>query len=675
MCGIVGIVNLENRESVSEAEIRRMLAMIRHRGPDEFGIYLDGPAGLGSARLSIIDLGGGQQPISNEDGTLWIVFNGEIFNYLELRPELEARGHRFATSSDTEVLLHMFEEFGPKCLDRLNGQFAFAIWNARDNTLFLARDRLGVRPLFYTRMDDKLIFGSEIKAILANRQVRAEIDPVVLDQIFTFWGPLTPRTIFRDIYEIPPGHYLLAENGGITIQNYWQINFPHRSDREPSVRPEPGYENYIEEFSELLIAATRIRLRADVPVGAYLSGGLDSSLIAALIRNFSSNRLDTFSIAFDDGNFDESVFQRQMADFLGTDHHSVQAGSADIGGVFPDVVWHAEVPLMRTAPAPMFMLSKLVRDTGFKVVLTGEGADEFLAGYDIFKEDKVRRFWAEQPDSKIRPALLQRLYPDIARLSNNNQSMLAAFFRENLEEVDEPDYSHAVRWRNNRRACRFFNPGVREEIARHADNLLEDQLHPEFRKWEPLARAQYLEIKIFLSQYLLCSQGDRMGMAHSIEGRFPFLDFRLVEFCNRLPARLKLRGLTEKYLLKQLGRKWLPGQIWQRRKRPYRAPIHKCFFHETAPDYVREMLSPEQLRHAGLFHPAAVGQLVKKIGLGGHIGETDDMALVGILSTQLLHHHFVDGFKPGVPLAASDRVKVCFGGQTRTPAFGDCGVK
>ena len=457
MCGIAGIVNLENREPVRESEIRQMLAMIRHRGPDEFGLYLDGRVGLGSARLSIIDLGGGQQPISNEDGTLWIVFNGEIFNYLELRPELEARGHRFATSSDTEVLLHLFEEYGPKCLDRLNGQFAFAIWNARDNSLFLARDRLGVRPLFYTQTGDKFIFGSEIKAILANRQVRAGIDPIVLDQVFTFWGPLTPRTIFRGIYEIPPGHYLLAENGRTTIRTYWQINFPHRSDQESSVPSEPGYERYLEELSDLLIAATRIRLRADVPVGAYFSGGLDSSIIAAFIRNFTSSRLDTFSIAFGDSSYDESAFQRQMADFLGTEHHIVQANSADIGGVFPDVVWHAEVPLMRTAPAPMFMLSKLVRDAGFKVVLTGEGADEFLAGYDIFKEDKIRRFWAAQPDSKFRPALLQRLYPDIAQLSNNNQFMLAAFFRANLGAVEEPDYSHAVRWRNNRRTCRFFS--------------------------------------------------------------------------------------------------------------------------------------------------------------------------------------------------------------------------
>jgi asparagine synthase (glutamine-hydrolysing) len=403
-------------------------------------------------------------------------------------------------------------------------------------------------------------------------------------------------------------------------------------------------------------------------VGAYLSGGLDSSIIAAVVRNFTRNRLDSFSIAFSDGNFDESAFQSEIAGFLGTEHHVLTANAADIGRVFPEIIWHTEVPLTRTAPAPMFMLSELVRRTGFKVVLTGEGADEFLAGYDIFKEAKIRRFWARQPNSTCRPMLLTRLYPEILKLSNNNPSVLAAFFRENLTDVEQPAYSHAVRWRNNRRACRFFSAAVREEVARGADNAFAEQLHPDFRNWEPLARDQYLEIKIFLSQYLLSSQGDRMGMAHSIEGRFPFLDHRLVEFCNRLPPRLKLRGLTEKYLLKQVGRKWLPEQIWRRRKRPYRAPIHSCFFHNATPDYVRELLSPEQLQRTGFFSPGAVSQLVKKIGLGGHVGETDEMALAGIISTQLLHHLFVAGFKPVTPLAAKDRVKVRTSRQTTTPS-------
>jgi asparagine synthase (glutamine-hydrolysing) len=646
MCGIAGKLNLAyNSAPIPEKDLRQMLAMIRHRGPDQFGIYLDGPVGLGNARLSIIDLSTGQQPIPNEDGTMWIVFNGEIFNYVELRPQLEARGHKFTTHSDTEVLLHAYEEWGPQCLERLNGQFVFAIWDTKDQSLFLARDRLGVRPLFYTKSGGHLLFASEIKALLADRTVRAEIDPAVLEQVFTFWGPLTPRTVFRDIFEVPPGHYLIARDAEITIQSYWQMSFADAASSAATNTTPRSAEDYLEEFTELLVDAAKIRLRADVPVGAYLSGGLDSSLIASIIRNFTTNKLDTFSIAFNDANFDESAFQRQMAGFLGTQHQVVQATHADIARVFPEVVWHTEVPLTRTAPAPMFLLSKLVRTSGFKVVLTGEGADEFLAGYDIFKEAKIRRFWAREPDSKFRHLLFQRLYPDISDLSKNNSSFLSAFFREDLAQVDRPDYSHAVRWRNNRRTCRFFSPEIREAAAQNFDQLLEEQLHPGFRKWDPLARAQFLEIKIFLSQYLLSSQGDRMAMANAVEGRYPFLDYRVVAFCNRLPANLKLRGLTEKYLLKKLGRKWLPPEIWQRRKRPYRAPIQRSFFNESAPEYVRELLSPEQLQ-------------AKKARAGSALGETDEMALVGIISTQLLHRHFITNFKVAPPLSERDPVKV-----------------
>jgi len=667
MCGITGILNVDRADAPAEGALRKMLAMIRHRGPDEFGIYLDRAVGLGSARLSIIDLGGGQQPISNEDGTLWIVFNGEIFNYVELRPELEALGHCFATNSDTEVLLHLYEEYGPKCLERLNGQFAFAVWDTRKQNLFLARDRLGVRPLYYTHKRGRLIFASEIKALLATGLVPAELDPAVLDQVFTYWSPLSPKTMFRDVFELPPGHYLQAEDGSVRVASYWEPVFPTERPDQSVVSPK-SVEEYAEELGALLIDAVKVRLRADVPVGAYLSGGLDSSIIAALIRNHTRNHLDTFSIAFDDMNFDESAWQLQMARFLGTDHQTVRATHADIGCVFPEVVWHTEAPVMRTSPAPMFLLSKLVRDAGYKVVLTGEGADEFLGGYDIFKEAKVRRFWATQPESKWRPLLFQRLYPDIGGLTKSNAAMLAAFFRDNLTDVDAPDYSHAVRWRNGRRNGRFFSEAVREEVA-HANgngNGFEHQIPPHFASWSPSARAQYLEIKIFLSHYLLSSQGDRMAMAHSIEGRFPFLDCRVVEFCNRLPDRLKLRGLTEKFLLKKLGEKWLPLKIAQRTKRPYRAPIQRSFFNSVSQDYVAELLSPESLRASGLFKPDAVGQLVKRAQQDLRMGESDEMALVGIISTQLLHHQFVKEFRSGGSLSNLDRVKICWQDNAQT---------
>jgi asparagine synthase (glutamine-hydrolysing) len=656
MCGIAGMFDRSGREAVAESDMRQMLGMLRHRGPDEFGILLDGEVGLGNARLSIIDLSGGSQPIANEDETLWIVFNGEIFNYIELRADLEARGHRFTTSSDTEVILHLYEEYGPQCFDRMNGQWGIAIWDTEKRRLLLSRDRLGVRPLFYTQAGTTLLFASEIKAILSDSRVTAEIDPAVVDQIFRFWTPLSPNTVFRGIKELPPGHFLIAERDSIHIERYWANHFPRKDGAAANGHLQMG--EVVEQFRELLIDACRIRLRADVPVGAYLSGGLDSSTIAAVIRRYTSNRLVTFSIAFSDEKFDESEFQKQMAAHLGTDHHVVRATHDDIGRVFPDVVWHTEIPIMRTAPAPMFLLSKLVRETNFKVVLTGEGADEFLAGYDIFKEAKVRRFWAEQPDSKFRPLLLKKLYPDITGLSQSGAEFLAAFFGEGLSEVDSPWYSHAIRWRNNRRTRRFLadgNPTVETETL----DKLGSELPAEFKSWDALARAQYLEISIFLSQYLLSSQGDRMGMAHSIEGRFPFLDVRLVEFCNSLDSRMKLRCLREKHLLKTAAEPWLPDIIRQRPKRPYRAPVHRSFFNANTPEYVRELLTPESIKEVGLFKYGPIEQLVRKIESGAGVGETDDMALAGILSTQLTHQLFVKSFKRHEPISVKDRVKVC----------------
>jgi asparagine synthase (glutamine-hydrolysing) len=667
MCGIAGAFASSRREPVTEADLRQMLAMIRHRGPDQFGIYLGPGVGLGSARLSIIDLEGGQQPISNEDGTLWIVFNGEIFNYVELRRELEARGHRFATHTDTEVIVHLYEDYGPECLSRLNGQFAIAIWNKIDRSLFLARDRLGVRPLFYAEHHGTIVFGSEIKAILAHPEMRPELDPISLEQVFVYWSTLSPRSCFRGILSVPPAHYLFARGDTVRVTPYWQMRFPEDApDREGKDLPT---EQYVEELQALLVDATRLRLRADVPVGAYLSGGLDSSAIAAIIRRFGSSNLDTFSIAFSDPKFDEAEFQRRMAQFLGTEHQVVVATYDEIGRIFPEVIWHTETPVMRTSPAPMFLLSKLVRDRGYKVVLTGEGADEFLAGYDLFKEAMIRRFWARRPNSKWRSLLLKRLYHDVTGLGSAGEGFLKAFFSHGLTEVDRPDYSHAIRWRNNRRTCRFFSEDLQASIARSSGEGPKDAaVPPEFAKWGCLARAQYLECSIFLSQYLLSSQGDRMAMAHSVEGRFPFLDYRVVEFCNRVPARLKLRGLTEKYLLRRAVRDWVPPDILRRVKRPYRAPIHRSFFNSATAEYLRELLSTRALRAAGLFNSASVSQLVTKLEQGRSVSETDDMALAGIISAQLVYHQFISHFKKPPPLGPEDDVKVVSSGESATPA-------
>ncbi|MBN1955564.1 MAG: asparagine synthase (glutamine-hydrolyzing) [Anaerolineae bacterium] len=655
MCGIVGVLNLMDERPVEENMLRRMLGMIRHRGPDQFGILLDGPLGLGSARLSIIDLATGQQPIGNEDGALWIVCNGEMFNYVEARRELAARGHRFATASDTEVILHLYEEHGPACLQQINGQFALAIWDRRARTLFLARDRLGIRPLYYTLCDGALLFGSEIKALLADPRVPAAIDPVALDQVLTFWCPLAPRTAFRGIVALPPGHSLLLEplagQGEVPApQRYWKLDF------EAGRR---GKAECAAELYELLVDATRVRLRADVPVAAYLSGGLDSSTVSALIRRYTGRHLETFAVTFDDPAFDESAFQQQVSRWLGTKHHVVRCTAAKVGRALPDAIWHAEVPITRTAPVPLFLLSRLVNRAGFKVVMTGEGADEFLGGYNIYKEALVRRFWARNPGSEWRPLLLHRLYPYIGQLGRT-RDYLHAFFGQGLEDVDAPDYSHAIRWRNTRRARRFFSAELRAELGQRPDQPVDEVSLPDsFAQWDLLARAQYLEATIFLPGYLLSSQGDRVMAAHAVEGRMPFLDHRLVDFAARLPPQLKVRGLVEKYLLKEVARELLPEEIWRRTKRPYRAPIWSSLFPAREPlDYVAELLSPQRVAAYGYFHPAAVRGLVTKIEQGRAISESDDMALAGILTTQLVHQLFVGDFQPRPPLAAHDDVKI-----------------
>jgi len=666
MCGIAGIFSLTEQPPVDRNLVERMLRLISHRGPDEIGIYSDERIGFGNARLSIIDLTTGTQPIANEDETIWVVCNGEVFNYVELRPKLMAAGHRFRTQSDTEVIVHLYEQYGPSCVDHINGQFAFAIWDRRENPnrgrLLMARDRVGIRPLFYTRVNGSLVFGSEIKALLLHPAVSAEIDLISLSQVFTLWTTLTPRTVFRDIFEVPPGHILTAYDKHVSVDRYWEPSFPNVDQYDDGLRA----SDYAERLRELLVDATRIRLRADVPVGAYLSGGLDSSTITTLIRTHTSNDLQTFSVTFTDPAFDEKEHQDLMVQFLGTDHHRVACAEADVGQVFPDVIWHAEWPLLRTSPAPLFLLSRLVQQNNIKVVLTGEGADEFLGGYNIYKEASLRRFWARNPSSTLRPLLLHRLYPYVHGLGNGG-AYLEAFFRKGLTDVDNPEYSHAIRWANTAPLRRFFSPDVKEAINGYdpVDEVVSRlQAHPAFGTWAPLSQAQFIEVSIFLSEYLLSSQGDRMLAAHSVEGRFPFLDHRLIEFSSRIPPYLKIRGLNEKFVLKQAVRGMLPESVCARAKRPYRAPIHRSFFGEEAPEYVQEFLSPEAIQATGYFHPQAVTRLIRKAQSTHLLSERDNMALAGILSTQLLYRQFVEDF-PGRALPTGPTPKLFQDHSTR----------
>jgi asparagine synthase (glutamine-hydrolysing) len=642
MCGIAGIIDFKSDKSPDRELLFRMIGLIRHRGPDATGVYVDGPAGLAHARLSIIDLSGGDQPIYNEDRSIWIVFNGEIFNYPELRAELVTKGHHFYTQSDTEVLVHMYEEFGTEMFKDLNGQFAFAIWDTRKQELLLARDRVGIRPLFYHQDGRRLVFGSEVKAIFADSSVPRRLDRQTLQDVFTCWAPLDGATSFEGIRQLPAGHFMVFSRSGLKVQRYWQLRF----DPEAAGRgEEPPLEEWVGELSELLVDATRIRLRADVPVGAYLSGGLDSTLTSAIVKRNFNNRLRTFSVSFTDGRFDEAPFQATAVDALQTDHSQVRCSDQDIGSDFPKVVWHSETPLLRTAPAPLYRLSRLVRESNFKVVLTGEGADEMFAGYNIFKEDRVRRFWARNPDSRLRPQLLAKLYPYIfSQGGGKNARILESFFKRGMTETGSPVYSHQVRWSNTAQLHNFFAPGINNGdglanfIERYSAGLPEG-----FMSWHPLSRSQYTEIRIFLTNYLLSAQGDRMAMANAVEGRYPFLDYRVIEYAARTPPRFKLNGLAEKFILKKLAKDYIPKELIDRPKQPYRAPISGCFFNDKPPDYVADMLSEASIKKAGCFDPAKVQRLVAKCrtNAGQLLSERENMALVGILSTQLLDHQFI----------------------------------
>lgn len=635
MCGIAGIVDLRGSAPPAADDLARMLGAMHHRGPDELGTYRDRRAGLAHARLSIIDLASGQQPMTSEDDTLWIVFNGEIFNHVELRAELTATGHRFRTRSDTEVILHAWEEWGEDALDRMNGQWAFALWDRRAARLVLARDRVGVRPLYYAEHAGRVIFGSEVKAIFAGEPTLPRaFDPVGLDQTFTFWTVIAPRTVFAGVRELEPGHVRIYQGDRVDDRAYWQPSYP--GDFAGSL------DEATEAVSAALARATELRmLRADVDVGSYLSGGLDSSLIATLGLAAKGAGFQTFSLRFADAEYDEGRFQRLMSAKLGTTHHEIVVSRADIAREFPRVIWHAERPILRTAPAPMFLLSRLVREHGIKVVLTGEGADEMFAGYDLFREAAVRRFWARAPESKQRPRLLDKLYPYLARSPVAQRAMAQSFFGQNLASWREPGFGHEPRWRTTAAVKRLLTAPMREAGGGAVAALLAD-LPAGFAGWERLAQDQYLEVRTLLGGYLLSAQGDRMLMGNSIEGRFPFLDRDVMALAGRLPASYKLRGLDEKHVLKRVARGLVPAEILARPKQPYRAPDALAFVGEGA-GWCDEIMAPATTAAAGVFDPAAVAQLWAKCRAkaASQFSNTDNMAVVGVMSTHLVWQQLI----------------------------------
>jgi len=586
MCGIVGYIDLSGAGRVEERILQRMADALIHRGPDSRGYFVDPNAGIGTRRLRIIDLETGDQPLFNEDRSLVLSCNGEIFNYLELRKQLEKKGHSFRTKTDVEVLVHLYEDEGVEFLQKLNAQFALAIYNRKDRSLFLARDQFGICPLFHTIVDGFLIFASEIKAILEHPSVPREVSLTGLDQVLSLPGAISPQTVFRNIYSLPSGHYLLVKNGDVAVREYWDLDYPLAGESADG-RPE---QYYAETLRDRLEQSVRYRLQADVPVGFFLSGGLSSSLIAAMIRRVSPDvQRHSFSISFADERLCEAKYQRLVSDSVGSIHHEIPFNDADIALRLREAVYHSECPLKETYNTASLALSRETKKTGVTVVLNGEGSDELFAGYVGYRFDKGRRENGKSHDLEtiLGEEMREKFWGDKDFSYEKDEYP----FREVKQALYAPDVSARL----NEFDCANFPVVNKERLrGRHV-----------------LHKRSYLDFKLRLGHHLIADHGDRMTMANSIEARYPFLDINLVEFCREIPPDLKLNGLTEKYILKRAAENLIPRQIVEREKFGFVAPGSPALLQQKI-EWVCDLLSYERIKRQGYFNADTVEILKTK---------------------------------------------------------------
>lgn len=582
MCGICGVASLHVDDHFIEKEtLVGMTNQLAHRGPDNQGYFIGKGIGFGFRRLSIIDLCTGNQPISNENQTVHVVCNGEIFNYRTLRQELIKKGHSFRSESDIEVLVHLYEEEGDALVNRLNGQFAFAIFDEGHQSLLIARDHFGVIPLFYTVVQDTLVFASEIKAILAHPEVERRVDLTGLDQILTLPGLVSPRTMFAGIHSLPPGHLLDIRDGNIRLRQYWDVSYPKESELVYN-KPE---SYYLDRLEERLLQSVRYRLQADVPAGSYLSGGLDSSLVASMMKTVSSEPKTTFSIAFKDMYFNEEKYQKLMSSYLGFAHQQIQLDAEDIAASLHQVIWHCECPVKESYSAATLALSRAAQRQGVKVILSGEGADELFAGYTSYRFDAFRG--QNGMASTVAPevgALRWRLWGDSGFCYDiepySLRSVKQSLFSDQLNAL----YSEFD----------FSNFGIIQ-----AEKL--EGLHI-------LHKRSYLDLKLRLADHLLADPGDRMLLAHSVEGRYPYLDIDVLKLVTEMPPDLKLHRFQEKYILRKVGEKYLPPAIVEREKFPFAGPGSPQLIRMNL-EWVNDLLSPETIARQGYFNPNEVGRL------------------------------------------------------------------
>jgi asparagine synthase (glutamine-hydrolysing) len=632
-----------------------MASALVHRGPDEDGFLRRPGLGLASRRLSIVGLQDGRQPISNEDGHVWVVFNGELFHFPEVRADLEKRGHRFATHCDTELIPHLWEEHEEAIFDHLRGQFAFALWDEVSRRLVLARDRFGICPLYWTRQSSKdgdwLLFASEIKALVASGMVEPRPDVRGINHAFTFFALPGPVTCFQGIECLLPGHYLSLQPGPnrcmgpIHNRIYWEIDFPERGQEQPGANT----KELIDEFQSVTCRAVERRLRADVPVVAYLSGGVDSSLVVALARNLREFPIPTFTIRIDDPDLDEAHEAALVARHVGGESHVLTCGRADVLDTYPELIQAAEGPVIDTACAALLMLARDVNASGYKVALTGEGADEWLAGYPWYKVHRLlsmldiipglrlsqlsRRAYLRLTGAPRFPwALAQRLH----KATGGHNAWLDIYGLMSMSKL------------------RFYSRQMHEMLGEHLPYADLNLNLERMRRWHPLNRSLYIGARIMLPGLLLASKGDRVAMHSSVETRYPFLDEDVFAFCARLHPGWKLHGLREKYLLRLLAERWLPPRIAWRRKAMFRAPFDG-FHSDYSSRLVDQLLSEESLRKTGYFDPAAVKhwrEAFPSMRKGSNQRVSVEMGLVGVVATQLWHNTYIDSTLAEAPTTA-----------------------
>ncbi len=634
MCGIAGALDLTGSREFPAARLLAMTGAIAHRGPDDEQIHSEPGLSLGARRLSIVDLAGGRQPIGNEDQSIWVAFNGELFEYPELREELLARGHTLTTRCDTEAWVHLYEDRGEGMFDKARGQFAVSLWDRNNRTLILGRDRVGICPLYYARRDGWLLWGSEVKALFASGLVEPVHDPRGIDHLFTFFCAGTSRSFFQGVDSLPPGHFLRVRDGRVELRQYWDLDFPDAGDE----RHENDPAVLVDELEGLLRQAVERRLRGDVPVVSYISGGLDSTVVLGMSSRQRGQAVPSFTIGFDKAGPDERASATEAAEMLGSKLTTVTLNRADLANAFPELIEAAEGPVLDTSCAALMKLAAAVHGQGYKVALTGEGADEALAGYVWYKSQKIRNAVGSRLGPFL-PNLTRKLL--LAAIGGGKSPAVPLRAIGGVRPAQQDMYELISRARGT-----LYQPGMWDRLAGH--NPFDDLnvSNPRIARWHPLNQSLYVGYKVMLAGLLMIAKGDRIAMHSSVETRYPFLDDDVIKFCASIDPEYKLRGMKEKWLLRRVAEKTLPKAIANRPKTMFRASLSGTFLGPHRPSWVDQLLSPESLAKTGYFDPKAVA---RERWIQTHFPRITarrfvfDVALTCVVSTQLWHHIYCGG--------------------------------